>query len=124
MESLTKEHFDMWMNRISEHQEQMMEELNRLKEQSPVPTTDGDGERMLDNADLCQLLNVSQRTMQRYRTLGLIPYSILRRRIYYKESDVCAFIQKYNKEMGIQLSEKIDQLKRPSWKKLYSRQQV
>lgn len=114
----------MWMNRISEHQEQMMEELKRLRAQSADAPPENGEDRMLDDADLCQLLNVSQRTTQRYRTLGLIPYSVLRRRIYYKESDVWAFIGKYNKEVGEGLRERIDQLKCPSWKRLYSRQQV
>ena len=112
------------MTRISEHQEQLMEELSQLRSQSADTPTDTDEDRMLDDADLCQLLNVSQRTTQRYRTLGLIPYSTLRRRIYYKESDVWAFIRKYNKEAGDGLRERIDQLKCPSWKRLYSRQQV
>jgi len=112
MEQLSKEYFDQWMTRITEHQEQMMDELRQLKAQSP--DTDGDG--MIDDADFCQILNISARTSQRYRTEGLIPYSVLRQRVYYKESDVWAFIHKNRKDKGGQLSEKLDQLKRPSWK--------
>ena len=40
----------------------------------------------------------------------------VRQRVYYKESDVWAFIRKNKKDKGGQLSEKIDQMKRPSWK--------
>ena len=29
-----------------------------------------DGERLLDNYDLCRMLNISKRTLQRYRTSG------------------------------------------------------
>ena len=32
MEQLSKEYFDQWMNRITEHQEQMMGELRQLKD--------------------------------------------------------------------------------------------
>ena len=112
MEQLSKEYFDQWMARISQHQEQMMGELQQLKVQSEE--TDGDG--MLDDADFCQILNISARTSQRYRTEGLIPYSVLRHRVYYKESDIWAFIRKNKKDMGGQLAEKISQMKRPSWK--------
>ena len=112
MEQLSKEYFDQWMTRITEHQEQMMGELRQLKAQSP----DTDGDSMIDDADFCQILNISARTSQRYRTEGLIPYSVLRQRVYYKESDVWAFIRKNRKDKGGQLSEKLDQLKRPSWK--------
>ena len=106
MEQLSKEYFDQWMNRITEHQEQMMGELRQLKAQSP--DTSGDG--MIDDADFCQILNISARTSQRYRTEGLIPYSVLRQRVYYKESDVWTFIHKNRKDKGGQLSEKLDQL--------------
>ena len=112
MEQLSKEYFDQWMTRITEHQEQMMGELRQLKAQSP----DTDGDSMIDDADFCQILNISARTSQRYRTEGLIPYCVLRQRVYYKESDVWAFIRKNRKDKGGQLSEKIDQMKHPSWK--------
>ena len=32
-----------------------------------------DGERLLDNYDLCRMLNISKRTLQRYRTSGELP---------------------------------------------------
>ena len=58
-----------------------------------------DGERLLDNQDLCLLLNVSKRTLQRYRSSGELPYQTIYHKTYYRESDVNAFIQKhFNKE--------------------------
>lgn len=51
------------------------------------------GEQLLDNQDLCQLLNISKRTLQRYRTFGELPYQMIYHKTYYKESDVEAFIQ-------------------------------
>lgn len=53
------------------------------------------GERLLDNHDLCQLLNVSKRTLQRYRSIGAIPYQMIYHKTYYKESDVEKFIQEH-----------------------------
>jgi len=52
-----------------------------------------DGERLLDNQDLCQLLHVSKRTLQRYRSSGELPYQTIYHKTYYKESDVGKFIK-------------------------------
>jgi hypothetical protein len=112
MEQLSKEYFDQWMTRITERQEQVMGELQQLKGQVAEANEDG----IIDDADFCQILNISARTSQRYRTEGLIPYSVLRQRVYYKESDVWAFIRKNKKDKGGKVAEKIDQAKRPSWK--------
>ena len=42
--------------------------------------------------DLCLLLQVSKRSLQRYRSLGVLPYVMLRHKTYYKESEVLRFI--------------------------------
>lgn len=56
-------------------------------------------EKWLDNSDVCRLLNVSARTLQTYRDTGKLPYSQINSKIYYKASDVDAFVQsKVNKQ--------------------------
>ena len=58
-----------------------------------------DGELLFDNQDLCQLLNVSKRTLQRYRSSGELPFHNLYHKTYYKESDVHFFIREnFNKK--------------------------
>ena len=52
-----------------------------------------DGERLLDNQDLCQLLHVSKRTLQRYRASGELPFQTIYHKTYYREPDVEAFIK-------------------------------
>jgi predicted DNA-binding transcriptional regulator AlpA len=52
-----------------------------------------EGERLLDNQDVCQLLNISKRTLQRYRSSGELPYQMIYHKTFYKESDVEAFIK-------------------------------
>ena len=54
-----------------------------------------DGEGLLDNTDLCQMLNVSKRTLQRYRSLGELPFTMIYHKTYYKESDVVKFIERH-----------------------------
>lgn len=52
-----------------------------------------EGEKLLDNQDVCQLLNVSKRTLQRYRSSGELPYQMVYHKTFYKETDVEAFIK-------------------------------
>ena len=51
------------------------------------------GERLLDNQDLCQMLNVSKRTLQRYRSAGELTYIIIHHKIFYTEKNVEKFIR-------------------------------
>mgnify|MGYP000888371617 CR=1 FL=1 len=55
-------------------------------------------EEWLDNQDVCQLLNISLRTLQSYRDRGILAYSMIGHKCYYKTSDVCAFIEKSKKD--------------------------
>ena len=50
------------------------------------------GEGLLDNQDLCLLLKVSNRSLQRYRSSGILPYRRIQQKVYYLESDVHQFI--------------------------------
>lgn len=77
--------------------QRIMERLERIekicaKTPEPVPSVMPEGEKLLDNQDLCQMLHVSKRTLQRYRTAGELPYQKIYKKIYYKESDVLWFI--------------------------------
>ena len=53
----------------------------------------------LDNADVCEKLNVSKRTLQTYRDGGLLAYSQINHKIYYRLEDVEAFITAMIKEL-------------------------
>lgn len=46
------------------------------------------GERYLTDKDLSRKLNISRRTLQDYRTNGMIPYIMLCKKVLYKESDI------------------------------------
>lgn len=52
------------------------------------------GETILDNQDLCIMLNLSKRTLQRYRALGMIAYIQIGGKPFYYESDVHEFVRK------------------------------
>ena len=46
----------------------------------------------LDNQDVCQILNISPRTLQTLRDNGTLAYSQIERKTYYKPEDVKSII--------------------------------
>ena len=57
-------------------------------------------ERLLDNQDLCLLFQISPRSLQRYRSLGVLPYKRLGQKTYYTEEDVKQFIKNNVKDFN------------------------
>ena len=56
-------------------------------------------EKWLDNQEVCLMMNITKRTLQTYKDKGLLPYSKLNRKNYYKLSDVQTLLeagQSYN----------------------------
>jgi len=45
-------------------------------------------EKWLSGDQVCRLLRISKRTLQHYRTNGILPFSQIGRKIYYKASDI------------------------------------
>ena len=50
--------------------------------------------KWLDNQDVCLILNISKRTLQTYRDNGMLPYSQINHKIYYKPNDIKLLTQK------------------------------
>ncbi len=44
--------------------------------------------KWLDHQEVCQILGISKRALQTYREKGLLPYSQIRHKIFYKPEDV------------------------------------
>ena len=49
----------------------------------PVEDSPLHQDQWLDNQDLSQLLHVSVRSLQRYRSLGILPYKMMHKKTYY-----------------------------------------
>ena len=81
--------FEYWMNRLVSHFETVNRKIDKL---SNTENKIND-EVLLDNQDLCLLLKVSKRTLQRFRSSGKLPYKRIGKKTYYLESDVHEFIQ-------------------------------
>ena len=95
--------FGTIMERLDRH-EQLLEDIrhNRQAEhpaEVPEATRMLNGERLYDNQDLCLMLQVSKRSLQRYRSIGILPYMMLRQKAYYKESDVERFLAEHLDEI-------------------------
>ncbi len=50
--------------------------------------------KWLDNQDVCQILNISKRTLQTLRDSGKLSYSLIGSKAFYKKEDVQTFIEK------------------------------
>jgi DNA-binding transcriptional MerR regulator len=48
----------------------------------------------IDGQDVMEKLHITQRTLQRWRTNRLIPFSQLRGRLYYRKSDIIRLLKK------------------------------
>ncbi len=81
--------FFSWMERIMERFDLMGAHIRELeKKRGSI-----DGEELLDNQDILQMLKISSRSLQRYRSSRRLPYYTISGKIYYKLSDVHQFIR-------------------------------
>ena len=68
---------------------QGLEKMERmLSVMEDVPRSLFNGERVLTDEELSKVLRVSRRTLQEYRTFGVIPYYLVQGKALYKESDI------------------------------------
>lgn len=77
--------FQKIASRLDEQQESIVKLLQRV---TPIEQEQQKQERIYDTQDLCLFLNTSKRTIQRHRSLGLLPFYKLGRKVFYKEQDV------------------------------------
>ena len=81
--------FIAWMERIMDRFDILSEYITDIQKKR----NNIDGEELLDNQDLLQMLKISNRSLQRYRSMGKLPYYTISGKIYYKLSDVHQFIR-------------------------------
>jgi len=89
MEQLDKDTFVMWMERIMERFDR--QESAKIEDAPLRPMIDG--VPMLDNQDVCQMLHINKRTLQRYRATKTLPFEMMYNRAWYREVDVLEFMK-------------------------------
>lgn len=89
--TIEKKTFEEMKNRFNQFSEHIENLCSRYKPP----------ERMnwLDNADVCEKLGVSKRTLQSYRDRGLLAFSQINHKIYYRLEDVEAFMEILSNEL-------------------------
>ncbi len=87
--NIDKMEFIGWMERIMDRFDMLGQHLTDIQRKR----TSIDGEELLDNQDLLQMLKISSRSLQRYRSNGKLPYYTISGKLYYKLSDVHRFIR-------------------------------
>jgi len=86
---MSNEEFEVWLKQVNERLTRLELRVEKLLKRENILN----GEILLDNQDLCFLLKVSKRSLQRYRSEKRLKYHIQKQKIYYYESDVQAFIR-------------------------------
>ena len=61
--------------------------VTKMKEMASRGNDKGLGD-WIDNQDVCQMLNISPRTLQMLRDNGTLAYSQINRKVYYRPEDV------------------------------------
>lgn len=86
---IDKDEFTAWMERIMDRFDMQDKKIDRVINGRNCL----DGEELLDNQDLCLLLKVGIRTLQRYRAIGTLPYFTISGKVFYRAKDVQEFIR-------------------------------
>jgi len=106
MDTLTKDIFEKWMRSIARRLDRHEEMLLSMRDEGKGQIREKPSmERLFDNQDLCLLLQISKRTLQRYRSEGALPYKTLGQKIYYTEDDLMDFLStniKHSREKNIE----------------------
>ncbi|KAA6336614.1 hypothetical protein EZS27_012840 [termite gut metagenome] len=95
--------FEQWMEKLSKKLNEIGKDLKSLINTNEVFDTD---EKLLDNQDLSFMLKCSLRTLQRYRSNGILPFSKFGQKIYYRVSDVRSFVKEHCSYQTMQQFEK------------------
>ncbi len=75
------------LNRLEEVVMAILKDIQNLKEKNAI-------ENLLDNAEFIKRMNISKRTAQTWRVEGIISFSQIGSKIYYKVSDVDKMLDK------------------------------
>ena len=84
-ETVAREQFEAWMQRIMERFDRQDKIISVLINKDAAGVKYMDGERLYDNQDLCEMLRTSKRSLQRFRSEYGLRYRKISRKSYYKK---------------------------------------
>jgi hypothetical protein len=85
--NITVENFKELINKV----DLLMKQVENLSSTYPL------SERWLDIQETCILLKVSKRTLQSYRDNGVLSFSQIGSKIYYRAADIQSHLEKHYK---------------------------
>ena len=90
-EILTSDYFDRFLRRMRKVSDAL---ADRTKDIKPM----FGGTRLLTDSEACAILKVGKRTMQEYRTNGIVPYYLIAGKVLYREQDLEELLQRHYKK--------------------------
>ncbi len=75
-----------------------MEKASKELDKLEIPTRHSfNGQRFLTDSELSGILKISRRTLQEYRSEGIIPYYLICGKVLYKESEIQQLLEEGRK---------------------------
>ena len=90
-EILTSDYFDRFLRKMRKVSDAL---ADRTKDIKPM----FGGTRLLTDPEACAILKVGKRTMQEYRTNGIVPYYLIAGKVLYREQDLEELLQRHYKK--------------------------
>ena len=90
-EILTSDYFDRFLRKMHKVSDVL---ADRTKDIKPM----FGGTRLLTDPEACAILKVGKRTMQEYRTNGIVPYYLIAGKVLYREQDLEELLQRHYKK--------------------------
>lgn len=90
-EILTSDYFDRFLRRMRKVSDTLTDRTKNIKPMFG-------GTRLLTDPEACAILKVGKRTMQEYRTNGIVPYYLIAGKVLYREQDLEELLQRHYKK--------------------------
>lgn len=90
-EILTSDYFDRFLRRMRKVSDALTDRTKNIKPMFG-------GTRLLTAPEACAILKVGKRTMQEYRTNGIVPYYLIAGKVLYREQDLEELLQRHYKK--------------------------
>lgn len=77
-------------NDLQVHIQRLLERIAALRTLSDKPVAS----RWLSAEEVCKALSITKRALQYYRTAGIIPYTFIGNKVFFKEDDIRSLLEK------------------------------
>jgi hypothetical protein len=77
---------------------ELLEEVRQIKTALIKQTVNTESDKWLDNTDVKEMLHISTRTLQRLRVSGMLKYSKINGKIYYRLTDIYLMLEQNQAE--------------------------